>query len=283
MERTPVTPAPKDEHWVYVIHSPKCGTFKIGRSATERGAADRIKTHQTSSGEPLDLLGVFNSRQFGSEKHLHEVFGDFRQHREWFAVTDESIDLLASKLGISISNGAATLGPERFPVSDGDHHRYDTLTPAFDVIVDLVRNPGHERKGPMTAYYEIWLDPMTDDYLLDDITAQQLYRSWRKKARDKWDKHVPIFWYVDGPGLFESHPYYSHGARCDEYDRHFTEPQRIDGQHFDWDDLAIVRKRWAKGERITKGGFIEEVTGGWRPLPHLMWVDIDELDRLADA
>lgn len=277
-----MTPATRDEHWVYVIHSPQCRTFKIGRSATERGAAERIKTHQTSSGEPLDLLGVFNSRHFGSEKHLHEVFSEYRKHGEWFAVTDDSVGILQAKLGITISGNATAPGKEKFPVIVDGHHWCDTLTPSFDVVVDLVRNPGHQRQGPMFAYYEVWLDPMTDDYLLEDISAHELYRQWSKKARAKWEKYVPIFWYVDGPGLFESHPYYSHDL-CDEYDKHFTEPERLDGQSFDWDDLAIVRKRWATGERIKKGGFIEQVTGGWRPDPHQMWADIDQLDRLVNA
>jgi hypothetical protein len=272
-----------DEHWVYVIHAPKAGTFKIGRSNTEHGAQVRIKTHQTSSGERLNLLGVFSSRQYGTESHLHTTFADHRTHGEWFTATRDTARLLRDKLGITIPPTAdeTPATSECFPLLSGGELLHHTLTPPFEVTVDLVRNPGHPRVGHMCAHYELWYDPITDDYSPQDISARDLYQQWRKHVvNSRYGDFIPIIWFVSGPGIFESHPLYEHDYKQDGYDDHFTEPQRTDGQHFDWDDLPIIRKRWNTNDKVVKGGFVEELTG-WRPQSHQMWVSLDEIDQLV--
>ena len=274
-----------DEHWVYVVHAPKAGTFKIGRSSTEHGAQARIKTHQTSSGERLNLLGVFSSRQYGTEAHLHTTFADYRTHGEWFTANNNSARLLRDRLGVRLlftADETPTIR-ECYPFLSGGELHHNTLTPPFEVTVDLVRNPGHPRVGHMCAHYELWYDPITDDYSPKDTSARDLYERWRKHVvnSDRYDDMIPIYWYVSGPGLFESHPYLSHSYKLDGYDEHFTDPRRTDGQKFDWDDLPIIRKRWNTDEKVVKGGFVEELTG-WRPQSHQMWVSFDEINQLVE-
>jgi hypothetical protein len=272
-----------DEHWVYVIHAPKAGTFKIGRSNTEHGAQARIKTHQTSSGERLNLLGVFSSRQYGTESQLHTTFADHRTHGEWFTATKDTARLLRDKLGITIppTVDEPPAISECFPFLKGGELHHHTLTPPFEVTVDLVRNPGHPRVGHMCAGYELWYDPITDDYSPNDISARDLYQQWRKHVvNSRYGDLIPIIWFVSGPGIFESHPIYQHVDNRNGYDDHFTEPQRTDGQQFDWDDLPIIRKRWNTNDKVVKGGFVEELTG-WRPQSHQMWVSLNEIDQLV--
>jgi hypothetical protein len=282
------------EHWVYVLYAPKAKAVKIGMSATQKGAEDRIKTHQTSSGEALHLLGVFNSAQHYSESELHTQLQEWRMRGEWFEANQDSSTRLRELLGISIPKLRGAPGPQTkpkwrrdsWPIINNGHTIDMVQTQPFDVTFASRRNRAYIRTGQLYAYYYINYESITDDYELADISAIDLYDIWRAHISKKDRDAVSISWVVAGCGTFDPHPISERdttweGLRFHTWEDDFTTPERIDGKPFRWLDLPIVYKRWNPlwSDCRGKGGFIEELTN-FRPNPLQSSVSARLLDNL---
>jgi hypothetical protein len=148
----------------------------------------------------------------------------------------------------------------------------------------------------LKLYWEIPGDPITDNYQVEEITADELWGMWVDAYGGKvyyeslgagW---VPVIWFVDvtGPGdrgTFEGAPfafrYYDAQDREDSEDflTFFTWPTDEGGQPVRWPSLPVVDKLWRIGE-WTKGGFFQEATG-WKPAAYQPFVYLPALGEGA--
>lgn len=149
---------------------------------------------------------------------------------------------------------------------------------------------GYEHITPLTLFWELDGDPITDNYLPEEITALDLWHRWRREYRTDADAEAVfgkgahrIWWYVDGGKTFEGAPFRDlRGVRYPGQDflDSFTWPAHADSQELvRWSALPVRDKAWRKG-RGDKGGFIQEVTG-WKPSPMQAHVNIDLLAAMA--
>lgn len=74
---------------VYVLRQGVIGPFKIG---VARNIRRRLWHLQMSSGYPLHFIGELSGAR-EEERRLHEAFGHLRLHGEWFAPSQELLDL----------------------------------------------------------------------------------------------------------------------------------------------------------------------------------------------
>ena len=274
-----------EAHWVYVLYAPKANTVKVGRSAHEDGARNRIQTHQTSSGEPLHLLATFLSTEHYTERELHRRLKQWRSHGEWFNATTELRDTIKQLLNIIIprAHTEPELTSHRLYNVNG---RWCVTDKPFDVTFTSRIN-GHTKSGSLIAYYYVNYESITDDYDLDEISAFDLYKRWRALAEKRNEDTIEISWTVAGCGTFDPHPLAQHHwTRIEPYNKTwvdiYTDPWRTDGEPFRWLDLPIVYKRWNAQypQARDKGGFIEELTG-WRPAPLQPFLNLRQIDALV--
>jgi hypothetical protein len=133
---------------------------------------------------------------------------------------------------------------------------------------------GYERKGNLTADWEVAMDPISDDYTPRRINARDLFNIWVKIVNEKYpDNLVPIFWFVrgDDTAIFEGMPFqYDHlnketeGLSKEDFLTYFTWPiNSKTGEKLNWFLLQVEDKLW-NSKRADKGGFIQEATG-WKP------------------
>jgi hypothetical protein len=147
-----------------------------------------------------------------------------------------------------------------------------------------------EHVSPLVLYWELDGDPMTDDWLVDEISAAELWTKWRReypKDRAVFDLFGPgaarIYWYVGGASTFDGAPFQDHrGQRYpgSNFLDHFTWPVSAeDGTRVRWPALPVADKLWRTG-RADKGGFIQELTG-WKPSPMQPFISIPQLEGMA--
>lgn len=123
-------------------------------------------------------------------------------------------------------------------------------------------------ESPLTAYWEVLLDPISDAFTPSDKTADELLQLWAAKVTAEHpDGLVPIYWYVKGEGQFEYMPF--------QYEHHPETPQdnfltfnswpldSTTDEMLNWFELPVVDKLWAPGS-AAKGGFIQQATH-WKP------------------
>jgi hypothetical protein len=127
-------------------------------------------------------------------------------------------------------------------------------------------------EGELRAYWEVQLDPMSDDYTPREISALDLLGKWASAVKEKVQGDlVPIHWFVESPGhgKFERLPFqFNHLVAIDpepgDFLTFFSWPVKAStGEPLNWVTLPVVDKLW-NGERADKGGFIQEATG-WKP------------------
>jgi len=75
------------ERGVYVVKCAATGLCKIGVS---RGIANRLASIETSSATRLTLFTVIDGN-WALEQKLHERYGAFREHGEWFRLANEQL------------------------------------------------------------------------------------------------------------------------------------------------------------------------------------------------
>ena len=133
------------------------------------------------------------------------------------------------------------------------------------------RRSGEVWRVALRAYWEVVLDPISDDFSPETKSAPDLMRLWqgRIEGRKFPEGLVPIYWYVDSPDsvVFESMPFqHQHypGQTREDFLTFFTWPTNVEtGERLNWLRLPVVDKGW-NSHRSDKGGFIQEATG-WRP------------------
>jgi hypothetical protein len=128
------------------------------------------------------------------------------------------------------------------------------------------RRRGFEQTARLVAYWEVTLDPVSDNFTPEDTDAGELFSMWVEKVRDEHaDGLIPIYWSVQSEpaGVYETMPFQF--RKFDEdFLTFFTWPVDVTtNEPLNWIELVVVDKLWRKG-RADKGGFIQEVTG-WKP------------------
>lgn len=127
-------------------------------------------------------------------------------------------------------------------------------------------------QGELVAYWEVHLDPMSDNYTPFEISAEDLLQQWAVDARSDFpDELIPIHWFAESPGQgkFQQMPFqFNHLKKVDPQPEDFLSFYRwpVDSrtdEPLNWLTLPVVDKYWS-AERATKGGFIQEATG-WKP------------------
>ena len=147
---------------------------------------------------------------------------------------------------------------------------------------------GDKREGALVAYWEVSLDPMSDDYTPEKISARDLFTQWAQKVRNKYPKNlIPIHWSVEcqGQGVFEHMPFqFEHFTNRPKEDflTFFTWPlNSTTGERLNWLTLPVVDKLW-NSKRADKGGFIQEATG-WKPAILQPYVYLPTLSSILRA
>lgn len=131
------------------------------------------------------------------------------------------------------------------------------------------------RRGPLSLYWEVSCDPISDDYTLEEASAADLWREWRRRYPGDVKQ---IHWFVQSDdGVFEAAPGSEMGSRG--FVSFYAWPHYANGTLARWTDLPVVDKLWRPG-RLDKGGFIQEHTG-WKPSPLQSVMDAALLDRLT--
>jgi hypothetical protein len=72
---------------IYAVRSKTVGKIKIGEARLHR-LFTRVRSHQSSSADELELLGVHYG-QFTADKDIHPILGQSHSHLEWFNETNE--------------------------------------------------------------------------------------------------------------------------------------------------------------------------------------------------
>ncbi len=128
----------------------------------------------------------------------------------------------------------------------------------------------YEWEGMLVAYWEVALDPISDEYTPKETNALELFNEWARRVGKKYpDSLIPITWSVNcnEQGKFECMPFqFDHfkGRRLEDFLTFFTWPiNSITGEKLNWLTLPVVDKLW-NPRRADKGGFIQESTG-WKP------------------
>jgi hypothetical protein len=136
---------------------------------------------------------------------------------------------------------------------------------------DVAGRPNDFWEGPIVAYWEVYYDPISDDYTTREIDARTLLRRWAERVKDTHpDDLVPIYWsaWSEEAAKFEAMPFqFLHGRDNDAEDfltfYHWPENAKT-GAPLNWLSLPVVDKFWNEERGGDKGGFIQEATG-WKP------------------
>jgi hypothetical protein len=112
---------------------------------------------------------------------------------------------------------------------------------------------------PLELQWHLDGDSITDDYLPDEITADELLLQWLKKVNKA--EEIKISWLVGEFG--ESAPF------TDEDEDFLTfyrwPVHAVTGERLNWLSLPVQDKAWKPGH-ADKGGFIQEALR-WKPSP----------------
>lgn len=162
--------------------------------------------------------------------------------------------------------------------------------PAGDIWQFRSRTSGYQKEEPLRLYWELHCDPISDDWLPGEISAEELWRVWITRYPN--DEHAEalfgpgamrIWWFVDGHSVFEGAPFQHPGGSrygADDFLTHYSVPVNVaTGEAIQWTRLPVIDKLWHPG-RADKGGFIQEATG-WKPSPLQPFVDVRQLARAA--
>jgi predicted GIY-YIG superfamily endonuclease len=160
------------------------------------------------------------------------------------------------------------------------------------------RGSDHEKTVPLWLYWEVDCDPISDDYYIDEIEPEDLWREWVRRYPSNPD--ALIGWYIDGPGICESAPLQDlrwrsvdqrkHGWTTQQivedarntFLKYYTHPYDAEtGDPIQWSALPVIDKVWREGNLprgpfTSKGGFIQEATG-WKPSPLQPFVNVEQL------
>jgi hypothetical protein len=155
-------------------------------------------------------------------------------------------------------------------------------------LVNITSRYGKSETLPLGLYYEVHLDPISDDYLPSETPASELFDIWCRQIEERHQPDlpsgstwVPIYWFVSGPSLFESAMSEQSGYRSrSPFLDYYTQPiDAATGERVELAQLPVLPKRWTR-QRSDKGGFIHEATG-WTPLALSPYVSLGYLKLLS--
>jgi hypothetical protein len=162
-----------------------------------------------------------------------------------------------------------------------------------EAIYEVCTRRGFRTTTDLQLYYEVLLDPISDDWLPTEISAIELLERWAPQAiraaaatdrscgpfAEGW---VPIFWYVSGRHVFETAPDApNRQSEWGDFSTHYLPP--IDtrtGRTVHPRQLPVVSKAWT-ADKSDKGGFITEATG-WSPAAYQPLVNVHDLLYFAE-
>lgn len=153
------------------------------------------------------------------------------------------------------------------------------------------RRTGHTWTEPLVLIAEPDGSSMSDDYLPEEISAEELWRLWVDRYavtyhREDPDNYrlgeVPIYWTVTLPtvtGVFEAAPH-TPNVLSKDFLSHYTHPTHAQtGEPLNWARLPVLDRAW-NDTASDKGGFIQEATG-WKPSPLQSTMDFVHIGRAA--
>jgi hypothetical protein len=132
-----------------------------------------------------------------------------------------------------------------------------------------LRAGGYTFEGFFEAHYEVELDPISDDYDPEEISAKELFSIWLPQVLEIYPNGlVPITWFIscEEHMKYEFMPFQNWnliGKMEDFLDRYTWPVDTESGRKMNFLSLKVRDKRWAK-RNDHKGGFIQECTG-WKP------------------
>jgi hypothetical protein len=278
-----------DDHWVYVLYAPQTRRIKIGRSKTEHGCEDRLRSCQTGSPEPLHLIGIFKPGTHPGEKAIHSELAAARVHGEWFSCERHTIYELEDIVGRHrLAWPTLISNPIKIAPPDYTIERGSVCVDREPFEVDIRGKIGdHTRSGYLYTSYAIEYEALSDDYDAGEHDPFYPYDKWRDWARSYALRNphkpgIPIYWSICGCGTDADHPNaYDHFRDISNGDNHwnkfFHKPTRRDHKPFLFADLPMHVKRWHPDFAQHKGGFIEEFTG-FRPSYLQPWVTLAQIE-----
>lgn len=151
------------------------------------------------------------------------------------------------------------------------------------------RRGGQTFAGKMHLEWEVYCDPVSDDYDASD-DPRQIWNEWRrryphdKRAEARYGPGAfSIYWAVATDAAhFESAPGSElEGSQGDDgWLVHYTWPRDAKtGEDVSLMSLPVRDKLWVPGN-AAKGGFIQQLTG-WKPSPLQEFVNVPRLEQLA--
>lgn len=133
----------------------------------------------------------------------------------------------------------------------------------------IYRKTGQEIESALEVYWEVSLDPISDDYTPSEISAKSLFKKWVVEVDAKYPNGlIPIFWFVhvkkhkleEMPFQFEHFP----GIKIPNFLTYYTQPVHpVTNKPMNWLSLPVRDKLW-NSKHCDKGGFIQQATG-WKP------------------
>lgn len=133
---------------------------------------------------------------------------------------------------------------------------------------------GFSKNCALDAYWEVALDPISDHFTPNDISAEALFQLWVEEVQRKYtDGLIPIRWFIRGKGITEFFPYQFCSSEKNFLD-YWTHPVDTNGKLLNFLKLQVRDKLWNK-QRCNKGGFIQQAIG-WKPsvLQHAIYLPI---------
>jgi hypothetical protein len=146
------------------------------------------------------------------------------------------------------------------------------------------RPNGVQWEGELVAYWEVDMDPISDKYTPEEISADDLLEEWAELVQaDHPDGMIPIYWFAvshDARRLSRM-PFQINDTpelKVEHFLTEFSWPVNAETwERLNWLMLPVEDKLW-NAKRADKGGFIQQATG-WKPailqpyvfLPSLMY------------
>jgi predicted GIY-YIG superfamily endonuclease len=234
--------------------------------------------------KPHVLYRVYDAQgvllYIGITMHPASRFAQHSEDKPWWAdVADIRVEHCGSREEVlAAERDAIKCEHPRFNVV---HNRNRTAKPSQATYAQenegrlcvFTDEGGHVRREPLILFYELNGDPITDDYLPDEISADQLLDRWLRNYGKQHLKPMRIWWFVYGEFAVPS------GANepdMPHFSRYYSQPvDACTHQPVQLHELPVIDKRWDH-IRGDKGGFIQAATG-WKPRALQEWVTPAEI------